>query len=309
MTIKSLEGVSKERILKEFLGMLEAPFFVSKGLPLMFSTGVVSCIPGLKDIFEDMKSCFQNPAWHAEGATFLISNSDKTFEVSGSDFVEQKIPGTIERVIKCGTVFDHTMLVMEEMSKQDHDAIDMLAALLHDIGKAPAARKNGKKNPDDAWGKTIDHDLVGAPLAYDFCKNLGMTNKDCETISWLVLNHMRAHQITKMKSKYKIWKFVSHPLFPRLVKLARSDERGCRKTALDEWEGIDGALRLDRIKDLIGKPLPERILTGTDLISKGFKPGPNFSKALEKAHEFQVNLDISDKEELFKRVKGIVKGN
>ena len=326
--VLSLDGVSKERILKEFTGMLGQPYFVSKGFPLMLKLGIDKLIPGLHEIFEDMKTCYQNPKWHAEGATIFFTYIEKDFAAklrmgvdvdpgfvtcSGEEYVEKYYNNKnyicdINKVIQCGTVYDHTLLVMEEMSKQEHDYIDMLAAILHDIGKPASARKNGKKNPEDAWGKTKDHDVVGEPLAYEFCKNLGMTNEDCDTIAWLVKHHMRAHQLTDIKSKCKIWRMVSHPLFPRLVKLAEADEKGCRKTAEDEWNGIQAAISRPDIAELIGVPMPERLLTGDDLIAKKYVPGPLFKKALDRAYQGQIDENITDKEVLYRKfAKGILK--
>lgn len=322
MTIRSLKDVSKERILKEFMGMLAGPYFVEKGFPLMVKTGILGLIPGLKEIFDDMKSCYQNPDWHAEGAILEVETSnDHTEKMTGDEYVDNGYFGKPFKVIKCGTVYEHTVHVMGEMEKQlfdskghplfdDHTrSILMLAAILHDIGKPPSARKNGKKSPELAWGKTKDHDIVGAPLAYEFCKNLGMSNADCESIEWLVKHHMRFHQLSEMKSKCKIWRLTSHPLFQYGIMLAKADERGCRKTKDDEWYGIDRALEEPIVKEVLGKEMPPRILTGDFLIQKGFNPGPTFKKALDKAYEFQINDSISDKEELFKKIKGIVKGH
>lgn len=328
--VLSLDGVSKERILKELVDMFGEPYFVSKGLPLMLKLGIDKLIPGLHEMFEDMKTCYQNPKWHAEGATIRFSYRNKIPSAvppgifmtdpgiktcSGQEYVEKyynnpEYTTNILKVEKCGTVYDHTLLVMEEMAKQEHDYLDIFSALLHDIGKPESARKNGKKNPEDAWGKTKDHDVVGEPLAYEFCKNLGMTNEDCDTIAWLVKHHMRAHQLTDIKSKCKIWRMTSHPLFSRLVKLAGADENGCRKTAEDEWQGIRTAISRPDIAELIGVPMPARLLTGDDLISKGYTPGPLFKKALDRAYQGQIDEDITDKEVLYKKfAKGILKRN
>ena len=315
--VLSLDGVSKERILKEFIGMLGQPYFVSKGFPLMIKLGIDKLIPGLHEIFEDMKTCYQNPKWHAEGGEYIVeSEISKPHTVDGNQFAGEFIDAyylgkplpKIVKVIKYGTVYDHTLLVMEEMSKQEHDYIDMLAAILHDIGKPAAARKNGKKNPEDAWGKTKDHDVVGEPLAYEFCKNLGMTNEDCDTIAWLVKHHMRAHQLTDIKSKCKIWRMVSHPLFPRLVKIAKADEDGCRKTENDEWDGILKAIARPDIAELVGVEMPARILNGDYLIAKGYEPGPLFKKALDRAYQGQIDENITDPDTLYRHfAKGILK--
>lgn len=336
MTINSLDGVSKERILKELTGMFSSPYFVSKGLPLMLKLGIEKVIPGFSELFEDLKSCTQNPDWHAEGSTLTVTCVPKVpgplvqntlGNISGTDFVEAYLqdPEFTEKydykihINKCGTVYDHTMLVMEEMSKQlykedgssdysEHDRfILMMTAMLHDIGKPVSARKNGPKNPGDLWGRTADHDVVGAPLAYDFCKALGMTNDDCEEVSWLVKHHMRMHQIEKTHSKCKRWRLISNPLFDKAVMLARADERGCRKTKDDLWRGIDNSLANTDIKELIGVPMPARILNGDYIISKGYTPGPTFKKALDKAYEFQINDNVTDPERLFKLIKGILK--
>ena len=71
---------------------------------------------------------------------------------------------------------------------------------------------------------------------------------------------------------------------------------------------IEKIVSLPKIKECIGMEMPERILTGDDLIEKGFKPGPTFKKALEVAHKIQIDQDITDKDLLFRQVKSIVKG-
>ncbi len=60
------------------------------------------------------------------------------------------------------------------MCKQTNPEVIYLAGLFHDIGK----------------GRGGDHSEIGAIEAFNFCKQHSMELKDCETISWLVANHL-----------------------------------------------------------------------------------------------------------------------
>ncbi|QEW18847.1 PII uridylyl-transferase [Marinibacterium anthonyi] len=49
-----------------------------------------------------------------------------------------------------------------------------LAILLHDIGK----------------GRPEDHSILGAEIAHVVCRRLGLTTEECDTVEWLVRNHL-----------------------------------------------------------------------------------------------------------------------
>ena len=200
--------------------------------------------------------------------------------------------------------------VHEELEVEDEHERFLLqmGSMLHDIGKAVSSRRGEKKHPEDAWCKTKDHPVTGAPLAEEICKNMKMSNDEVEIIKDLVLRHMDMHHLGGFKSKYAILKLTTNPNWERLVKLAGCDDKGCCKTALDDEEmSIEKTENLPKIKECIGMKMPERILTGDDLIEKGFKPGPTFKKALEVAHKIQIDQGITDKDRLFNSVKNLVK--
>ena len=185
------------------------------------------------------------------------------------------------------------MLVVDKMLEQDHDWLDVLAAILHDIGKPKAGEMNGLKNGIPC---VHGHDTVGAPLAYDFCKNLGMRNEDCEMIRWLVENHMTAHRLSETSSKYKTWKLVSHKWFDRLLKLSIADSNGSIHDVPDEVPDLCEFIKEKWVAALIGKPMPKPIVTGIDLICLGIKPNKNFSKALEVGYKMQIDNNTPKKE-------------
>lgn len=317
---KLFEEVSKERQLKEIKGIFGGKFFMTENDTTMRYLTVFGLLKvmGLQDIFDEMRQTKQNPKWHAEGANALIKWDGLTTNVPGelaSKLFEKSVKGEIGdfEIIKfteCGDVLTHAFNVMKEMSKIDHDWIDMMSCLMHDIGKAVSSRRSEKKNPEDAWCKMKDHPITGAPLAEELCKNMKMSNDEVEIIKDLVLRHMDMHHLGGFKSKYSILKLTTNPNWERLVKLAGCDDKGCCKTALDDEEmPIEKIVSLLKIKECIGMKMPERILTGNDLIERGFKPCPTFKKALEVAHKIQIDQDITEKDILFRQVKSIVKGN
>lgn len=271
--------VSKERILKEFISTIGGKHFNSDKFDLLNACGLIKLI-GLDPFFKDMENTEQSPVWHAEG-----------------------------------NVLNHTKLVINEMSKEVQSVEDehtrfimMLSAMLHDIGKPESGRINGL-NPKTGKPLTADHDIIGAKIAFDFCKSIGMPNIDCKDIEEIVGNHMNMHNLPKMKSKLDIMNILNLRNFDILVKLARSDFNGsiAIKECDDDYLIIDQTLNLPKIKDLIGKQLPKPIITGDFLIKKGFKPSKKFAKALSVAYKVQVNQNETNENTLFSNIKILLK--
>jgi len=189
----------------------------------------------------------------------------------------------------------------------------MMAAFLHDVGKCYShlgmkhnvvKMLDGRTFEEDV-PKVTDHDIVGAPFAECFCKEIGMTNADAKLIYHLTKYHMRVHRLSEMKSKCAIWSLVSKPFFGDLVVLAKCDEGLCIKVTEDEWSGIASSLKLPNISELIDKPMPARIITGDDLVKAGLKPDETFKKRLEVAYTFQIDKDCNDKDRLLKTALGV----
>ena len=233
--------------------------------------------------------------------------------------------------IKLGDVFDHTQCVWSEMNKiifRENGIVKgfpvpidahtrfllVLSAILHDIGKAHCdlgEKENIYKLGDreireEPIKRVYDHDVVGAPLAKEFCRNLGMSNEDIEFVGYMVENHMKVHKLREMNSRYKIMKLVQHKWFNELVLLAMADERGSIKSIEDGDITFDEALERDIVVECRNTPMPERILTGDDLIQFGLKPGPKFSEMLETAHRIQIDNGQTSKKCLFDSVKNII---
>lgn len=311
--------VSKERKLKEIEQIFAGKYFMEDSVQkYLHSTGLTGEI-GIDGLECLLLLVEQSWKWHSEGSTWISPDGtthlvvDKNSELD----LEKWTPLTH------GNAWDHTKYVMRNMRDlcwdgdkpkfDEHTRFKlMMAALLHDIGKGLSAL--GSKTsvvvlPTGRFSETIpkvsDHAEVGFPEAAMFCRSLGMSNDDIQFVSELVRLHMRAHQLVEMKSSYKIMRVTTHPFFKYLIILAKADENGCVKTVNDEWSGIEAALETENVKKCLVEKMPDPILTGDDLISYGMKPSPLFRKMLEKALEFQIDDGITDKEELYKRIKGI----
>ena len=278
------EDVSRERQLKELIGIFGGKYFSSKIITELMEPFGINDVIDLHCILEDMKECTQNPKWHSEGSVV-------------NDFGEY---------IRYGTVFEHTLLVVDKMIEQEHDWLDILAAILHDVGKYTAGIEQGCK-PGCEWPITKGHDIIGAPIAYDFCKKLGMSNSDSELIRWLVANHMNAHNISKTKSKCKIWKLLSSKEFDRLLKLSIADSNGSIHTAPNEYLDLCELIKLPEYAPLVKKEMPVPLVTGTDLIAEfDLVPNPNFKKALEVGYIMQIDQN-SSKKEILSNIRNLAK--
>lgn len=304
----SFTEVSAERQLKELEKTFAGKFLFPDTWEFVLAARVLTPL-GLTSIMIDLRNVVQSWMWHSEGSTW--TKDGKEFKGDEITDFDGFVPATH------GTAWDHTLIVMKRMAELSKDLdehtrfVMMMAAFLHDIGKAHSQLglktntfKIGSNEFTETIPKVSDHDVIGAPIAYDICKSIGMTNDDSETVRELVRLHMRAHQLGDMKSKKAVWEITSNPVFDKLIMLAKADESACIKSVTDAWVGIEKSLEKPMIQSVIGKPMPKPIITGQFLIDKGRKPGPKFKHILDVALKMQIDKDMTDAEAIYKIVKG-----
>lgn len=262
--------VSSERKLQELKKIISGKNFMNKNVQeYLKTTGIYNDL-GITKLFSDLSSCKQNPKFHQEG-----------------------------------NVLNHTLLVMKAMSMQEHDWIDMLAAMLHDVGKPIVAKELGNKEGNN-FPMVFNHETRGEPLAREFCKNLKLSNKETDTICWLVKNHMQIYHFNERKSKFKIWVIVSNKNWDRLVRLCEADEKGSICNEPNLFKSVSNNVSTELAKSVIGKQMPRNVLTGDYLISKGESPSSAFKKMISRAYEEQINSNITNPEILYKKFKNIL---
>lgn len=135
-----------------------------------------------------------------------------------------------------GNVFIHTIEALKYANSDNY--LINLAILFHDIGK-PFCYKF-QKDRHTYW----NHDNVGVIVFENIiAKRFKLKKKEIEIISYCIKNHMRFHDIHKMKLS-KVKKFKQHKYFNFLKLLSKADtfSRGY-DLAINNWNEI-----IERIK-------------------------------------------------------------
>lgn len=123
-----------------------------------------------------------------------------------------------------GNVWNHTMLVVNEAAlhkdKSEDKRVFMWAALLHDIGKAPATRV--KKGRIIAY----DHDKMGEKMAIDFLKILTDEEEFILKVSKLVRWHMQILFVVKGLPFAELNKMMTQVSYKEVALLGLCDRLG-----------------------------------------------------------------------------------
>jgi poly(A) polymerase len=184
-----------------------------------------------------------------------------------------------------GDVWVHTMLLLEKLPAGASPTLAW-GALLHDIGK-PATFSH--KPPDRI--RFNGHVEVGVKIAQEILRRLRFSNDDCAQILALVENHMRFGDVEKMKDS-TLKRFFRLPQFDEHLALHRLDVLSSH----GDLSLYDFARR--RREELPEEEVrPQLLVTGRDLISAGYKPGPQFKEMLALAEDAQLEGRIHTTEE------------
>lgn len=176
-------------------------------------------------------------------------------------------------------VYNHTWNMVLSAKKPLTFEMSM-AILLHDIGKP---RTKGFHNGRITF---YGHENVGAEMSKDICNRLKLSNAEEHQITWLVKNHMKPHQATKM-NKSTLAKLCRSQQIEDLIELNRLD---CLNSNGDmtNYECLVDFYKNE--SKLIGqKPL----LNGNHLLALGLKPSPEIKRILDEAFTIQLEGKIS----------------
>ena len=202
----------------------------------------------LKEFFPEIEACAgvpQNPVYHPEG-----------------------------------DVFEHTMLVLDcaaalrDQAKQP--LAFMLAALLHDLGKAAATQvqPDGKIT---AYG----HERAGLELCERQLRRLTNQAKLIEYVRNMTLLHMRPNVLAQAKSRKKKTRLLfDQSACPEDLILLSKADASCKRDK--PYDAANEAFLRERLEDYY-RVLRRPMVTGKDLIDAGLKPGPMFSEWLKRA--------------------------
>lgn len=219
----------------------------------------------LREFFPEVEACIdvmQNPAYHPEG-----------------------------------DVFEHTMLVLdcaaELRERAQWPLAFMLSALTHDLGKAVATQVQ----PD---GKitSYGHEVEGLPLCERQLRRLTSHARLIDYVKNMMWLHMRPNILAKCRSKKKKTRqLFDLSLCPEdLILLSRADASGKADEPYDESNEAFLFQRLEDYRQVMQRPM----VTGKDLVAAGLRPGPAFSRWLDRAR--QLHFSGLDKEHALRQV-------
>jgi poly(A) polymerase len=184
-----------------------------------------------------------------------------------------------------GDVFVHTLLVLGHLDGEVSPALAM-GALLHDVGKPPCARR-------DATGRIRfnGHEAVGAEMAEEILRRLRFSNQEIAASVEMVRMHMAFKDAPNMRVA-KLRRFMARPTFGEELLLHRAD-------CLGSHGGLEILSFLkERQAAFASEPMvPPRLVSGGDLLSRGWKPGPAIREALLAIQNLQLEGQLRTRDE------------
>ena len=187
-----------------------------------------------------------------------------------------------------GDVWEHVLCMLNLLPGglgTEEDLRLAWAVLLHDIGK-PATRFM-----DERGVHFYGHVKKSVEIAESVLRRLKFANADIETILALIRHHMLFMTVKDMRPN-RLKRFLRMPGFCLHLELHRLDCLGSHGL-LDNYTFCGEKLAALTRKELH----PPRLLSGHDLQSMGFKPGPLFKEILDAVETAQLEGDLATIEE------------
>jgi poly(A) polymerase len=191
-----------------------------------------------------------------------------------------------------GDVWTHTLMLLEGLPAGCPKTL-ALGALLHDVGKPPTFRVAPDRIRFD------QHAEIGTKMAAEICRRFRLSNDDTDQVLSLVANHMRFGDVMRMKDS-TLKRFFRLPRFEQHLELHRLDCQSSHRdlSLYDFAKEKFQTLPAEQIR-------PQPLITGADLISAGYQPGPQFKELLTAVEDAQLDGSISTKEEAMELVRNM----
>ncbi|MDR7465136.1 MAG: CCA tRNA nucleotidyltransferase [Armatimonadota bacterium] len=181
-----------------------------------------------------------------------------------------------------GDVLTHTRLALAHL--RDPSPVLALGVLLHDVGKPLTFRRAERIRFDG-------HDEVGARMAEAVCRRLRLKGEEVTRVVDLVREHLRVRTLPSMRPA-KAKRFLARPDIADHLELHRADCLASHGD-LSLWRWAQQALA--RLSE--EERHPPRLVSGDDLIARGYPPGPRFRQILEAVRDAQLEGMVRTREE------------
>jgi poly(A) polymerase len=177
-----------------------------------------------------------------------------------------------------GDVWTHTLILLGQL---DHPSVTLaLGALLHDVGKPPTFRVAERIRFDG-------HVDEGVRIASALLNRLRYSRAEMDQVEALIANHMKFKDVQQMRES-TLKRFLRMPEFGEHLELHRMDVMASNHR-LENYE-----LAKRKLEEFGEESLkPEPLISGSDLIAAGYRPGPEFSKILQLVEDAQLEGRIA----------------
>lgn len=189
-----------------------------------------------------------------------------------------------------GDVWIHTLMLLEQLEPGCPMTLGW-GALLHDIGKPPTYREAPDRIRFDG------HVDVGVAMAADVCRRFRFSNDETRQILALVENHMRFADAPRMRAS-TLKRFFRLDNFPEHLALHRMDCMAAHRK-LDIYNFVRE--QYESLPEQEVRPTP--LLTGRELITAGYRPGPAFKEMLRTVEDAQLEGAIKTTDQAMSLVR------
>ena len=272
--------VSKERLRDELIKIVTEGY-ASRGIQLLETLRLLR--PILPEI-SDLQGVEQPPEFHPEGDVWVhtllmlqLMDETKREMTQGSN----------------PTATDWTTLPAQgnSLGTGVYPSVSLaLGVLLHDVGKPQTFEIKDRI-------RFNNHCEIGARMAVQICDRLRLTNRQTERVAQLVRDHLKFKDLPQMRPA-TLKRFLRQEGFEEHLELHRLDCLGSHRN-LDLWRMTKD--HLDRLAPEEIRPAP--LISGDDLITLGYRPGPIFKEILKAVEDAQLDLLIQNRTEALEWVE------
>jgi poly(A) polymerase len=185
-----------------------------------------------------------------------------------------------------GDVFEHTALTLEFLPERPSATL-AIAALLHDIGKPPTYQVQDRI-------RFPLHAQEGAEMARAVCRRLKFSNADRKQIVSLVANHMRFIDVQNMR-RSRLRRFVAEERFDEHLALHYADCMSSNRNLDNHAFCVEA--RAEFASRTPEAALPPPLLSGYDLLARGYAEGAHLGDILRAVREAQLDDTLRTREE------------
>jgi poly(A) polymerase len=183
-----------------------------------------------------------------------------------------------------GDVFTHVRIMLDALPSHPSPVL-ALSVLLHDVGKPPTFTRA----PDRI--RFHEHDSIGAEMTEQILRRLRFSNEVIDHVKVCVAEHMRMRHVQEMRTS-KLKRVLARPTLSDELELHRLD---CESSHGDIGNYLFLKRKLSELPPEVVKPKP--LVTGHDLITLGYRPGPLLGQILRELEELQLDDQITTREQ------------